>query len=116
LQRLFQDDVELLKKGFRAEKWGYGVAAFTYYRQVVERQRDRLFERIIRAAIAVNAPQTTVEKLTAAKGNRQFSVSLKEAQDVFPESLMIVGQNPMAVLHRVCSEAIHNLTDEQCLD
>jgi hypothetical protein len=116
LQRLFQGDVELLQKGFRAEKWGYGVAAFTYYRQVVERQRDRLFAKIIAAAAAVNAPEETVKKLETAKANQQFSASLKEAQSVFPASLMIVGQNPMAVLHRVCSEAIHNLTDEQCLD
>lgn len=29
---------------------------------------------------------------------------------------MIAGHNPMAVLHQVCSEAIHNLTDEKCLD
>jgi hypothetical protein len=116
LQRLFQGDVELLKKGFRAEKWGFGVAAFTYYRQVVERQRDRLFDKIINAAVAVNAPQETVKNLEAAKANRQFSMSLKEAQLAFPASLMITGQNPMAVLHRVCSEAIHNLTDEECLD
>jgi hypothetical protein len=116
LQRLFQGDVELLKKGFRAEKWGFGVAAFTYYRQVLERQRDRLFERIIEAAAAVNAPQRTIDKLKEAKSNRQFSTSLEQAKEVFPESLMIVGQNPMAVLHRVCSEAIHNHTDEECLD
>lgn len=116
LQRLFQGDVELLKKGFRAEKWGFGVAAFAYYRQVLERQRDRLFERIIEAAAAVNAPQRTIDKLKEAKSNRQFSTSLEQAKEVFPESLMIVGQNPMAVLHRVCSEAIHNHTDEECLD
>src|ERR1700732_4252997 len=56
------------------------------------------------------------DKLKEAKSNRQFSTSLEQAKEVFPESLMIVGQNPMAVLHRVCSEAIHNHTDEECLD
>jgi len=40
LLRLVQPDTELFLQGTRAEKRGFGIGAFAYYRRVVENQRN----------------------------------------------------------------------------
>jgi hypothetical protein len=41
---------EFFLKGRRAENQGLGIGAFSYYRRVVENQKDRILEEIIRAS------------------------------------------------------------------
>ena len=40
----------LYLKGRRAENQGMGIAAFAYYRRVIEDQKDRIFDEIIKVA------------------------------------------------------------------
>jgi hypothetical protein len=36
-------------------------------------------------------------------------------KDAIPASLLVRGQNPLALLHKATSRKIHNETDEECL-
>ena len=55
MKRLVGDDYELFMKGYRSENQGLGIGAFAYYRRVVETQKNRLFDEIIKASERLNA-------------------------------------------------------------
>jgi hypothetical protein len=115
LINLFQPDAELLKRGFSAEILGFGVAAIIYYRRVVENQRNRLIDALIEVGKAEGMDAAKIQQLEMAKQSKQFSRSLEELQGAIPDSIKILDQNPIALLHQVFSEAVHQLPDEECL-
>lgn len=108
-------DRDLFLKGRRSENQGLGVGAFAYYRRVVEEQRSRLLQEIIRVARKVGARPESIRTLEAAAAEQQFSKSLEMTKDAIPESLLIDGHNPLMLLHRALSVGIHDGTDEECL-
>lgn len=114
LSRLGKDREEFLK-GRRAENQGLGVAAFTYYRRVVERQKNRLIAEIKKVALTLQLPTSTIATLDSAITEKQFSKALDLAKDVIPESLRIKGHSPLSLLHSALSDGVHNGTDEECL-
>ena len=63
---LIRDERDYYAKGRRSENQGWGIAAFAYYRRVVENQKDRIFSEVIRASKKVNAPEKMIGELEAA--------------------------------------------------
>jgi len=108
-------DRDLFLKGRRAENQGLGLGAFAYYRRVVENQRGRLLDEIIRVAKRIGGRPDTLKSLEAAAVEQQFSKSIELTKDSMPEALLIDGHNPLLLLHRALSVGLHNLTDEECL-
>lgn len=105
-----------LLKGRRCENQGLGVGAFTYYRRVVETQKNRIIEEIIKVSEKIGASKEKIEILRSAVNETQFSKALDMAKDAMPESLLINGHSPILLLHNALSEGIHALTDEKCLE
>lgn len=103
-------------KGRRAENQGLGIAAFAYYRRVVENQRNRIFDELIRVATKLNAPPEMLGDLDAAKRETQFSRAVESIKHGIPEALFIDGHNPLLLLHAALSEGLHAQTDEDCLE
>ena len=60
LVKLIGPDRELFLKGRRCENQGLGIGAFVYYRRVVEHQKARIFDEIIKVAKKLNAPEQTI--------------------------------------------------------
>jgi hypothetical protein len=114
--RLVQSDAELFKKGWNAEKLNFGIAAFSYYRRIVENHKNELFDKIIE--IAEQDPgfdPLKIQALRTAKNNPQFSQALDTIKDAIPDSLKIRGNNPLSLLYPPLSKGIHELSDEECL-
>jgi hypothetical protein len=103
-------------KGRRSESQGLGIAAFAYYRRVVENQRTRIIEEIIRVAQRVGAPENLLSDLAAAQKETQFSRAVEAIKHGIPQSLLIDGHNPLSLLHSALSEGLHAQTDDQCLE
>lgn len=116
LIKLIGPDREEFLKGRRCENQGLGVGAFIYYRRVVENQKNRIIQEIIKVSEKIGAPGEKIEKLREAVNETQFSKALEMAKDSLPESLLINGHSPILLLHRALSEGVHALTDEQCLE
>ena len=116
LDRLLGDGRELFRKGQRCESLGLGIGAFGYYRRVVEGQRDAILDMTIRAAKAVEAGDDILQRLAAAREEREFTRSIEMAADALPGALMIAGQNPLKILHGALSEGLHESPDERCLE
>ena len=115
LIRLFEAERETFLKGRQCENHGLGIGAFVYYRRVVENQKNRILDEIIRVSEKIGAPADMIETLKAAKNEVQFSKALASVKDALPQALLINGHNPLTLLHRALSGGLHEQTDEDCL-
>ncbi len=115
LIKLLGPDREIFLKGRRCENLGLGIGAFVYYRRVIENQKNRILDEIIKVASKINSDQGLIEALEKAKNETQFSKAIDSIKKSFPDILLINGNNPLTLLHAALSEGIHNQTDEHCL-
>jgi hypothetical protein len=113
--KLVGTDRELFLQGRRAENQGLGIGAFAYYRRVVEDQKNRLFDEIIKVAERIGSAPAVIDGLRSARSETQFSRAVDEAKDLIPAVLLIDGHNPLTLLHRALSFSIHEHTDAECL-
>ena len=115
LIKLIGPDRDIFLKGRRCENQGLGIGAFVYYRRVVENQKDRILEEIVKVSEKIGVPQDKIDTLHEAIKENRFSKALEMAKDVMPESLLIDGHSPILLLHRSLSRGVHELSDEECL-
>lgn len=111
-----EGDKDLFLKGRQCENQGLGVGAFSYYRRVVENKKVTLIKEIRKVADIVNAPKETKDALDAAMTEHSFKGSLDKIKGAIPESLLINGHNPMALLHAALSDGLHDRDDKHCLE
>jgi hypothetical protein len=116
LIKLIGLDRDTFLKGRRCENQGLGIGAFSYYRRVVENQKNRIFDEIIRALKKLNADNNLINDIESAKNENQFSKAIESIKTAFPDSLKFEGHNPLALLHKALSEGLHGLSDDKCLD
>jgi len=112
---LLGPEKEYYLKGRRAENQGMGVGAFAYYRRVVENQKNRLLDEIIRVAEKIGASQEMLDDLQEAKNESQFTAAVNAIKHGIPSALLLSGHNPLTLLHAALSEGLHAQTDEECL-
>jgi hypothetical protein len=112
---LIGPDREIFLKGRRCENQGLGIGAFVYYRRVVENQKARILDEIIKVSEKIGASATVIETLRNAKKETQFKKAVESIKDALPQVLLINGQNPLTLLHSALSEGLHAQTDEHCL-
>lgn len=115
LVTLIGPDRDLFIKGLKCESQQLGIAAFSYYRRVIENQRDRIIDKVIAALSNTGGNDDACVLLNNLKKQRQFKTSVDELKPHLPESLLIEGHNPIALLHRSLSIGLHELSDENCL-
>ena len=113
---LIGPEKEYYLKGSRAENQGLGIAAFGYYRRVVENQKNRIFDEIIRVSQKIGASKEILDDLNAAKNETQFTKAVGAIKHGIPQALLVNGHNPLTLLHSALSEGLHAQTDEQCLE
>lgn len=113
---LIGSEKEYYLKGRRAESQGLGIAAFAYYRRVVENQKNKILDEIIRVSKKIGASDDISDELEAAKKEIQFSKAISKIKHSIPQTLLINGHNPLTLLHSALSEGLHEHTDEQCLE
>jgi hypothetical protein len=113
---LIGPDRETFLKGRQCENHGLGIGAFVYYRRVVENQKNRIIESIIKVAEKLSSSPDMIRSLKNARIENQFKKSVELVKDAIPQSLLINGHNPLTLLHSALSEGVHNQTDERCLE
>ena len=111
---LSKSDLDLYRKGVRAEAQGLGVGAATYFRRIVDEQWTRFVKEIRKAAELLGVEDLGVYDV--ALQETQFSRAVKTLKDAIPEKLLILGgENPLTLLYQPLSKQLHTLTDEECL-
>jgi hypothetical protein len=109
-------DRELFLKGRRAENQGLGVGAFAYYRQIIERQKYRLFNEIKKVTKRLGGSSEDLKLFDRAISEIQFNKAVDLVKAALPQSLLIDGHNPLALLRAALSRDIHAGNDEECLE
>ena len=112
---MIRPEWDYFQKGRRAENQGLGIGANAYYRRVVESQKNRILDEIIKAAIKLGAPKELIADLEHAKQEIQFKKAIEGVSHALPKALMIADANPLTLLHVALSIGLHNETDEDCL-
>lgn len=112
---LIGPDKDMFLKGRQSENQGLGVAAFAYYRRVVENQKTRIFDEIIKVSERLGAAPEQLADLRKAREETQFSKAIDEIRHGLPQMLLINGHNPLSLLHSALSEGLHSQDDDQCL-
>ena len=102
-------------KGRRCENQSLGIGAYAYYRRIVENQKDKLIDEIIKVCKKLGKQEALIAELENAKAEIQFSKAIDSIKEELPTSLYIEDQNPLKLLHKAVSKGIHNMTDEECL-
>lgn len=121
-KRLFQiigeDNREHFLQARRSIARGLGVGAYAYYRRIVENTKFDLVASVLEIAKATNAPAEHLALLEKARSENQFSkaMDILKGESVIPPVLLIDGHNPLALLHDLLSEGIHQLSDPECLE
>ena len=111
---LSRSDLELYRKGSRAEAQGLGIGAATYFRRIVEKQWKLLMVEIRKAAERLGVEDLTL--YDAAIQETQFSKAVGMLTGAIPDKLLILnGENPLTLLYQPLSRQLHGLTDEECL-
>jgi len=106
-------DVVLLKKAITSRNFNNGLASVAYLRRVVENQIEPLIERLLHDDKGDNKElKARIEK---AKTDRGFRGLLDLAGKVLPVYLKPGGANPLVPLHKLASEGVHNLPEDECI-
>ena len=116
LIKMIGPDRDLFLKGRQCENQGLGIGAFVYYRRVIENQKNRILDQIIKVSQKLSAPPEHIRTLEAAQKETQFSKALKSVKDSTPEALLVNGHNPLLLLHSALSDGLHDRDDEHCLE
>lgn len=115
IQKLLStSDLDLYRKGCRAESQGLGIGAATYFRRIVEEQWQRLVTEIRTASEQLGVQDLSI--YDAALEETQFSTAVRMLKGKVPEKLLILnGENPLTLLYRPLSKQLHGMTDHECL-
>ena len=116
LQRFLKDDLENYEKAVVCLSHEYGVAAFAYFRRIVENNIDKLLDLVQEDAQSSSANTEVDSALVELKKNSPMSKKIKIANHALPEHLNPDGLNPLGRLYQVLSEAVHNFSEEECLN
>ncbi len=116
LVSLIGPEKDIFFRGRRCESQGLGIGAFAYYRRVVENQKNRILDEIIKVAEKLSENLDTLNLLKNAKQEQQFSKAIESIKDALPQALLLNGQNPLTLLHSALSEGLHAREDEHCLE
>lgn len=113
---LIGSDRELFLKGIKCESQKLGIAAFSYYRRVIENQKNRLIDNIANVLTNLKVDNEALVLLENAKNEIQFKTSMNKLKPYLPKELLIHDSNPLVLLHKSLSVGLHGMTDEECLE
>lgn len=114
LARVLGDYEGLYRKGVTCERFGYGIAAFAYYRRIIELIIDSLVS-IVEDMLSDEERIVHQQAIEMVRSSHIAEEKIRLVKDILPISLRPDGFNPLAVMHEALSDGIHARTDEECL-
>lgn len=116
LEKFLESDSEFFKKALICESQSYGIAAFSYYRRVLENSIGKILQNLRSVLELNNASSEEIEKIEKALNGIVMDERIKIAKDAVPSYLRPNGMNPLAIIYDTLSAGIHRLPEEQCLE
>jgi hypothetical protein len=92
----------------------YGIGAFAYFRRIVEKELINIINAI---KVLPDSQKENIQKLLDDYDkNPRTHVIYESIFEYLPNSLKILGDNPIKLLYNQMSEGLHSLTEEECLE
>ena len=115
LQKFFADDIDCYEKAVVCLSHGYGIAAFSYLRRIIENNILKLLD-LLQEDIETSKENNEIKKsLSELRKELPMSEKIRIANKALPVYLKPDGLNPLGRLYKVLSEGVHNHTDQECL-
>ena len=114
IESIIAEDVEYFKRAKICESQGFGIAAFAYYRRVLENSFNKILEKMLSIA-EEDSDSDQIEIIRKAIENRVSEEKIKLIKEKVPKYLLVKGNNPFEVLYSSLSAGIHNYNEEDCL-
>lgn len=115
LQKFLKEDLENYEKAVICLSHEYGIAAFAYFRRVVENNISRLLDLVQQDALSSGSEQPTLDAIAELRKDTPMSEKIKIANLALPSHLKPDGLNPLGRLYQVLSEGVHSLSEAECL-
>jgi hypothetical protein len=115
LSEYLGEDADTLKKGMICESQGYGIAAFAYYRRVIENVIGSIMTSLHCSLKAAGASKDQLSRLEEAMRGTVMIDQINIAKDCVPSYLRPRDMNPLAIIYDKLSAGIHRLSDDSCL-
>ncbi|TXH69736.1 MAG: hypothetical protein E6Q83_08965 [Thiothrix sp.] len=115
LKKFFSNDSDNYEKAVVCLSHGYGVAAFAYFRRIIENNIIKLLDMIQEDSSSLANSQEIKEALDNLRKESPMSNKIEIANNALPEYLKPDGLNPLGRLYKILSEGVHNLNDQECL-
>ena len=116
LQKFLKDDLDNYEKAAVCLSTGYGIAAFAYFRKIVENNISKLLDLVQEDAESSIASTEITAALGELRKNSPMNKKIPIANKALPKYLKPDGLNPLGRLYKVLSEGVHDLSEEECLD
>ncbi|MEQ1846707.1 MAG: hypothetical protein ABL983_14165, partial [Nitrospira sp.] len=94
----------------------YGVAAFAYFRRIVENNINKLLDLLQEDAESSSADADVRKAIGELRDDTPMTEKIKIANRALPSHLKPDGLNPLGRLYQVLSEGVHSLSDQECLN
>jgi hypothetical protein len=117
-RNLGEDAAQFYRRARICRNNGFGLAAATYIRRVVEDKTNELIELAAEVAESHQLDEATVAAIRLAADSTvytRFEDKLQYASTVFPATLLVGDYNPLKTLYSLVSEGIHGLSEEECI-
>jgi hypothetical protein len=108
----------LYRKALICKNNGFGLAAASYIRRVVEDKTNELIEVAAQLAESHAIDASVVAKMRIIGNSTDYTPyeeKLKIAATVFPDSLKVGSINPLKTLYNLVSKGIHGLSEAECI-
>lgn len=92
---------------------GAGIGSFAYFRRIIEKELINIIEEIkLLPESETNEIQTLLDKYS--ENPRTFTI-YENIFNHLPNSLKMLGDNPIQLLYKQTSEGLHSLSEDECL-
>lgn len=115
LQKFLKNDFDNYEKAIICLSHEYGVAAFAYFRRVVENNINDLLDLVQQDARSSDGEQAVIDAIAELRKDAPMSEKIKIANRALPAHLKPDGLNPLGRLYQVLSEGVHSMSDIECL-
>lgn len=115
LRKFLKDDLDNYEKAVVCLAHEYGVAAFAYFRRVIENNISSLLDLVQEDAQSSGSDKAILDALAELRKATPMSERIKIANLALPNYLKPDGLNPLGRLYQVLSEGIHSLPEADCL-
>src|SRR5262245_39665083 len=107
LQKFLKDDRDDHEKAAVCLSNRYGVAAYVYFRRIVERNIGSLLDLVEEDAKSSGADPATLEAIAQLRPESPMSERIKIANLALPSHLKVNGLNPLRRIYQALSEGVH---------